>query len=264
MVHTIRVLLVDDNVEFLNEQKKYFSARTDVNVVGTATDGESALSLIEKTHPDVVMLDVVMPGMDGLSVLRHLRGMTGQKPVVIMVTGIRLERILHQCMDLGADYFMIKPVDNDALLDCARMLTDKSMKILPVSGQPVRIEESGAMSDRNLEIYVTNMIHSVGVPANIKGYQYLRDAIILSIHDTELINAVTKQLYPQVAQMHQTSASRVERAIRHAIEVACMRGNEEVLYHLFGYTVNNAKGKPTNSEFIAMIADKLRLELKVS
>ena len=264
MIHKIKIVVADDNADFLNAQKRFFASRQDVELVGCATDGERALRMIEETHPDVVLLDIVMPGMDGMAVLRHLRAKAEPKPVVIMVTGMRLERVLHQCMDLGADYFMIKPVDNEALLDCAKMLVGNSVKILPLPGQAMQVESDGGMSDRNLEIYVTNMIHSVGVPANIKGYQYLRDAIIMSIRDTELINAVTKQLYPKVAQRHQTSASRVERAIRHAIEVACMRGNEEVLYHLFGYTVNNAKGKPTNSEFIAMIADKLRLELKVS
>ncbi len=263
MIHNKKVLIVDDNVEFLAEQKKYFGARKDVSLVGCATDGEGALSLIEKTKPDVVLLDIIMPGMDGMAVLREIRKRFGEKPIVIMVTGIRMEKILHQCLSLGADYFMIKPVDNDALMDCIHMLSGTSVQPIQPSATMPLAERQG-MSDHNLEVYVTNTIHSVGVPANIKGYQYIRDAIIMSIHDTELINAVTKQLYPKVAEKHQTSASRVERAIRHAIEVACMRGNEEVLYQLFGYTVNNTKGKPTNSEFIAMIADKLRLELKVS
>ena len=189
--------------------------------------------------------------------LKQLNEGACKRPVVIMMMENVNDAICTTCLDMGADYFMIKPFDGQLLCERINMLCRKmSVK----RGDKVRYTNSKP-SERTLEISVTNTIHAVGVPANIKGYQYLRDAIIMSINDTELINAVTKQLYPLVAEKHNTSPSRVERAIRHAIEVACVRGSEEELYSLFGYTVNNAKGKPTNSEFIAMIADKLRLEM---
>ena len=206
----------------------------------------------------MLLLDVIMPKLDGIGVLKRLNEIKGAKrPVVIMMMENVNDTICTTCLDMGADYFMIKPFEASLLLERIDMLCKKvSVK------RPDGVKYSNSRpSERTLEISVTNTIHAVGVPANIKGYQYLRDAIIMSINDTELINAVTKQLYPRVAEKHNTSPSRVERAIRHAIEVACVRGSEEELYSLFGYTVNNAKGKPTNSEFIAMIADKLRLEM---
>ncbi|MCD8049401.1 MAG: sporulation transcription factor Spo0A, partial [Clostridia bacterium] len=215
------------------------------------------IAAIERTEPDAALIGMIMPKLDGLGILKALsEKKLKTRPIIIMMTESVNESITEACLNMGADYFMIKPFDRELLYDRIMLLCRRS------AGRRTGGEFSYSRpSDRTLEISVTNTIHAVGVPANIKGYQYLRDAIIMSINDTELINAVTKQLYPKVAQKHNTSPSRVERAIRHAIEVACVRGNEEELYRLFGYTVNNAKGKPTNSEFIAMIADKLRLEM---
>lgn len=266
MNNRIKVLIVDDNVELLEDLGRFFDKESDIEVVGKATDGKEALVLIEKFSPDVIILDMIMPVLDGLGVLAALNDIQSSKrPLSISITGFKSAKIYECAKDLGVDYYMLKPIDNNSLLRTIRSMCK------PASGRTVEspiVSKAAPQTDaeitkKTIEVSVTNIIHSVGVPANIKGYQYLREAIMLTIKDNDMINAVTKQLYPAVAKTFGTSPSRVERAIRHAIEVACMRGNEEVLYRLFGYTVNNSKGKPTNSEFIAMIADKLRLEMVV-
>ncbi len=258
MENQIKIVVCDDNKDIRERISEYLSGKKDVKVVASLKDGADAVTIAEEKDADVLLLDLIMPNVDGIGVLEKLNGAKGKKrPVVIMMTENVNDSIAATCLDLGADYFMIKPFDMELLYERINLLCRR----MPVKRREgIKYSKSGP-SERTLEISVTNTIHAVGVPANIKGYQYLRDAIIMSINDTELINAVTKQLYPKVAEKHNTSPSRVERAIRHAIEVACVRGSEEELYSLFGYTVNNAKGKPTNSEFIAMIADKLRLEM---
>lgn len=266
MNNSIKVLIADDNTEFAKDLCDFLDYQPDMSVVGVVHNGNDALRSIAELEPDMVVLDVVMPGVDGIAVLEELNLKSLEKrPSTIVVTGARRENIIQMCMNCGADYYMLKPFDTGILADRIRSIC---RPYSPPAGsrrpEGARGFVSSPRSPRSIEINVTNMIHSVGVPANIKGYQYLRDAIIMSINEVDLINAITKQLYPRVASAHNTSPSRVERAIRHAIEVACMRGNEEVLYRLFGYTVSNSKGKPTNSEFIAMIADKLRLEMHVS
>lgn len=267
MKNIVKLLLADSSTEVLSQMFAHFEGKNDIEVIGKATNGIDAADKIRELHPDVVILEIVLPGLDGIGVLKRINSMPSQqRPIVIVMTGAKKENVTNLCMDLGADYFMIKPCDPETVYERICLLCEpRSAK--SHSGR-VEIQSTGQVSDRPsdraIEISVTNTIHAVGVPANIKGYQYLRDAIIMSIKDTELINAVTKQLYPKVAHRHNTSPSRVERAIRHAIEVACIRGNEDELYKLFGYTVSNNKGKPTNSEFIAMIADKLRLEMLVS
>ena len=263
----IKLLIADSNHELLTQMKSFFDAKSDIELIATASDGTEALEKIRQYHPDVVLMDLVLPGLDGIGLLKAINSLPrSHRPVIMVMSGTRREHITNLCMQLGADYFMIKPCENETLYERIKLLCipqisqGKLHEMIPSDGN----SSGDRPSDRAIEITVTKTIHSVGVPANIKGYQYLRDAIIMSIKDTELINAVTKQLYPRVANRHNTSPSRVERAIRHAIEVACIRGNEEELYKLFGYTVSNNKGKPTNSEFIAMIADKLRLEMLVS
>ncbi|MBR5535345.1 MAG: sporulation transcription factor Spo0A [Clostridia bacterium] len=258
MENIIKVVVCDDNREVREGIIKSLENEKDIRVVGELGDGEGAVREVYEKEADVLLLDVIMPKVDGIGVLTRLNEQKGGKrPVVIMMMENVNDTICATCLDMGADYFMIKPFESELLRERINLLCKKGRI---KRGESVKYA-SARPSERTLEISVTNTIHAVGVPANIKGYQYLRDAIIMSINDTELINAVTKQLYPKVAQKHNTSPSRVERAIRHAIEVACVRGSEEELYSLFGYTVNNAKGKPTNSEFIAMIADKLRLEM---
>ncbi len=258
MENMIKVVIADDNKEVRNSISGYLAQKKDMTVVAALCDGKEVFERVNETGADVVLLDVIMPNLDGIGVLKKLMENKSEKrPVIIMMAESINDSIFTACLELGADYFMIKPFDMELLYERISLLCKK----IPVKRRDGIAYDKSRPSERILEISVTNTIHAVGVPANIKGYQYLRDAIIMSINDTELINAVTKQLYPLVAEKHNTSPSRVERAIRHAIEVACVRGNEDELYNLFGYTVNNAKGKPTNSEFIAMIADKLRLEM---
>lgn len=257
----VNVLITEDNEEYAMQLKKTFE-ENDINVVGIAKDGCEALEYIEKYAPDLVTLDIIMPNIDGVGVLQRMQNFApGKRPHTIVITGAGKEHIIEICMNYGVDYIMLKP--------CEAQNVAERIKTICKGEELSHAEnaQSGLQYDKSrrraLEISVTNIIHMVGVPANIKGYQYLRDAIILAMTERDIIGAVTKQLYPRVASNYNTTASRVERAIRHAIEVACLRGNEEALYKLFGYTVNNNKGKPTNSEFIAMIADKLRLDMDV-
>jgi len=261
MKNKIKLLIADSNRELLTQMKSFFDGKSDIELIATAADGLDAADKIRHFNPDAVLMDIVLPQLDGIGLLKTINANSRvHRPVVIVMSGAKREHVTNICMQLGADYFMIKPCDNETVYERIKLLCS-SHPAGDELGYPTKTDQNDQPSDRAIEISVTKTIHSVGVPANIKGYQYLRDAIIMSIKDTELINAVTKQLYPRVATRHNTSPSRVERAIRHAIEVACIRGNEEELYKLFGYTVSNNKGKPTNSEFIAMIADKLRLDM---
>ena len=214
-------------------------------VAGSVGDGAEALRLARQEAPDLVLMDVLLPGLDGFGVLKQLRELE-KMPKVILVSAFCSDSVVSEAVELGASYFMFKPVERDALLDRMRALFSRD---LPEERHPVEL--------KNL---VTSVIHEIGVPAHIKGYQYLREAIMIAVDDMDVINAVTKVLYPEVAKRFGTTPSRVERAIRHAIEVAWDRGDLETLQKYFGYTVTNAKGKPTNSEFIAMIADRLVLE----
>ena len=267
MKNPIKLLIADSNLELLSQMKTFFDSKEDINLAATTTDGTEAAEKIKEYRPEVVIMDIVLPGLDGIGLLKAINNLPrAHRPIVIITSGAKKEHVTNICMQLGADYFMIKPCSPETIYERINLLCAPRSMQSSFGDSRVYPEKSAGdiPSDRAIELFVTKTIHSVGVPANIKGYQYLRDAIIMSIKDTELINAVTKQLYPRVANRHNTSPSRVERAIRHAIEVACIRGNEEELYKLFGYTVSNNKGKPTNSEFIAMIADKLRLELLVS
>ena len=236
----------------------------ELNVVGTAKDGEEAYEIIRNKQPDVVLLDIVMPKLDGLGVMDKVNKDTTLKkrPAFIMISAIGQEKITEDAFDLGADYFIMKPFDNEMVLNRIRHIKDKSRHSTEIK-KVNAYEKKEEYVERNLEADVTNIIHEIGVPAHIKGYQYLREAIIMSVNDIEMLNSITKILYPTIAKKYQTTPSRVERAIRHAIEVAWSRGKMDTIDELFGYTINNGKGKPTNSEFIALIADKIRLEYKV-
>lgn len=257
MKEAIKVLVIDDNKEIGEGLRRYLEEARDreIELIGFAYDGKEGLSAIKDKKPDAVILDIVMPNLDGIGVLKALAESSGEKPAIIIYSALSGSHISSMVASHGADYYMTKPSSYQALLDRVKMLC------LPMLEKSEGQEDS---KEKALEVKVTDVIHNVGVPANIKGYQYLRDAIMMTVHDNELMHAVTKQLYPAVAKRHKTTSSRVERAIRHAIEVACTRGNEECFYKLFGYTVSTVKGKPTNSEFIALIADKLRLDMKVS
>jgi two-component system response regulator (stage 0 sporulation protein A) len=258
-----RILTADANSDFSKLLSEFISGEHDMELVGTASDGAEALRKITELKPDIVVLDLVLPKLDGLEVLQRLRE-TGCSPHVIVLSGFINNKVVSQCSTLGADFFIPKPCEPPVLLSRIRQLSSKGSAMVPAGGFDFRNSNSQTArnSDENLEAVVTDVIHEIGVPAHIKGYQYLREAIILTIKDMDMINAVTKVLYPEVAKKFNTTPSRVERAIRHAIEVAWDRGDIETLQKFFGYTVSNIKGKPTNSEFIAMIADCLSLRRK--
>jgi two-component system response regulator (stage 0 sporulation protein A) len=263
----IRVFIADDNLEFVSTLVSSLSEQEDMEIVGTAKDGLEAIQKIITIKPDVCLLDVIMPQVDGIGVLEQLNEKMGQIPLCIMLSAVGQDKITAQAVMMGAQYYIVKPFEMNVLIKRIRDLKmyQPSQKQTYISKEikPAYIEINNKDDkEKNLEAMVTNIIHEVGVPAHIKGYQYLRDGIMMVVDDIEVINQITKQLYPELAKKYKTTPSRVERAIRHAIEVAWGRGQLEAVENIFGYTVSASKGKPTNSEFIAMIADKLRLELK--
>lgn len=266
----LNVAIADDNERVLNMLDEVLTADGEINVVGKAKNGEQAYEMILSQNPDVVLLDLVMPGIDGLGVMDkiHTEGKTDHIPSFIIISGIQNESVAENAMSAGATYYIMKPFDNMTLLNRVKQLGRKGYagKKQNFASSEAQLKEPGFVyggQSRSLEQYVTNMIHEIGVPAHIKGYQYLRDAIMMCVNDMELLNSITKVLYPEIAKKYETTPSRVERALRHAIEVAWSRGKMDTIYALFGYTINHGKGKPTNSEFIALIADKIRLELNL-
>ena len=270
MKEKITVLIADDNQDFSKTLASYLNNEKDMEVVSIAKDGVEAVQEIKELLPDVAILDVIMPHLDGLGVLEKINSSNIIKvPICIMLSAVGQDKITQKSIALGADYYVVKPFDIELLIKRIREIKNFKPHVnnnfISRSTQPARqyIEiGKNVGNDDNLEALVTNIIHEVGVPAHIKGYQYLREAIMMVINDIDVINQITKSLYPQIAQKFNTTPSRVERAIRHAIEVAWGRGEPGTVENIFGYTVSASKGKPTNSEFIAMIADKLRLELK--
>ncbi|NSG38838.1 sporulation transcription factor Spo0A [Blautia obeum] len=261
----LNVAIADDNEKMVEILGRMIEEDKDLTLVGKAHNGEEICNIIKEREPDVVVLDIIMPKMDGLTVMENCQHdhMLKKTPAFIVVSAVGQERITEDAFSLGAEYYMLKPFDNQVLLNRIKNLRRRSDRRIRENVRPSVVrEESGAYGTRNLETDVTNIIHEIGVPAHIKGYQYLRDAIILAVNDIEMLNSITKVLYPTIAKKHQTTPSRVERAIRHAIEVAWSRGKMDTIDALFGYTVSTGKGKPTNSEFIALIADKIRLEYK--
>ena len=261
----MRALIVDDNKRIVSLLKDALSIEEGVAVVGTAADGEEALKKIHLLKPDVVLLDLIMPKIDGLGVMERLKGLEQQeKPKVIVVSAVNQESVTEHAFELGASYYILKPFDTRVLVSRVKTAGASSGQESNVISTVFDRAETGSIRTlRSLETDVTNIIHEIGVPAHIKGYQYLRDAIIMSVEDGEIMGAITKRLYPTIAKKYKTTSSRVERAIRHAIEVAWSRGKMDTIEELFGYTVSSGKGKPTNSEFVALIADKIKLEYKM-
>ncbi|HIV34488.1 MAG TPA: sporulation transcription factor Spo0A [Candidatus Blautia intestinigallinarum] len=260
----LNVAIADDNEKMVEMLGKLIDEDKELELVGKAHNGEEICRIIQNKEPDVVVLDIIMPKVDGLSVMEkmHQDRTIKKMPSFIVVSAVGQERITEDAFNLGADYYVLKPFDTQMLLNRIKhMKTSASRRTREIARKEAP-EEKSAYSQRNLETDVTNIIHEIGVPAHIKGYQYLRDAIILCVNDMEMLNSITKILYPTIAKRQQTTPSRVERAIRHAIEVAWSRGKMDTIDELFGYTVSTGKGKPTNSEFIALIADKIRLEYK--
>lgn len=268
MNNQINVLIADDNEDFCDILVEYLQKQQEINIAGVAKDGIEAIDLIPKTEPDLVILDIIMPHLDGIGVLEKLNKMNLQKyPKIIILSAVGQDKITQKAISLGADYYVIKPFDFDVLIERIRQIANGSSA--PAEKKKTLINNNGGgnntlvKNNRSLEAEITNIIHEIGVPAHIKGYLYLREAITMVVDNVELLSGVTKELYPSIAKKFNTTPSRVERAIRHAIEVAWSRGKVDTIDNLFGYTVSNDKGKPTNSEFIAMVADKLRLESKV-
>ncbi len=270
MNEKITVLVADDNADFTTTLSNYLQKEEQIEIVGIARDGNEAVEKVIELKPDILLLDIIMPHLDGLGVLEKLNEEEMEKrPLCIILSAVGQDKITQKAISLGAQYYIVKPFDINVLIKRMKDLKNYQpgqfkggLMSREIKTQYIEIAPDKKKNQENLEALVTNVIHEVGVPAHIKGYQYLREAIMMVIKDTEVINQITKQLYPNIAGKYQTTPSRVERAIRHAIEVAWGRGEQETVENIFGYTVSADKGKPTNSEFIAMIADKLRLELK--
>ena len=262
MEHTAKILIADENSSGRALIKDCFM-RAGCRYIEEATNGEEALAKIGRMHPDVVIIDIWMSKVDGLSVVRSAKSLSygnDKPPVMIMTSPISNQNIFVQALQAGAELCLIKPINQSNLIEYVdSMLKNRNQK----ADAPTAEKPNTADNTPDIEAQVTRIIHQIGVPAHIKGYQYLRTAILLTVKDSDIINSVTKVLYPSVAKKYQTTTSRVERAIRHAIEVAWDRGDVDTLKSYFGYTIQNNRGKPTNSEFIAMIADNLRLKYKL-
>ena len=254
MENRITALIADSSEEFCNHLRTALERECGYEVVGIAQDGAKTVALLRDLQPDVLILDMALPKLDGMSVLKAADALE-KRPVTLVTSSFMTEYVAQMTTNLGVQYVVMKPCDPETVAARAGEMFEASRTRKPVKA-PVKRQEI------NVEAMVTSIIHEIGVPAHIKGYQYLREAIMIAVDDMEVINAITKVLYPQVAKTFSTTPSRVERAIRHAIEVAWDRGDLETLQRFFGYTVSNTKGKPTNSEFIALIADKLQLQIK--
>ena len=272
-MENVNVVIVDDNPMILNTLDEVISSEAGLSVIGRADNGKDAIDMIKDTQPDVVLLDLVMPQMDGITVVENIKKKTSmlKNPAFIILSAVGGEQMTEEAFQAGANYFLMKPFDKDILVNKIRRIGKRPVRPVPgkVLEAPLKAAtpEEAAMNreeymKEHLETDITKMLHELGIPAHIKGFQYLRDAISMVVRDREMMEAVTKILYPEIAKKNYTSSSRVERAIRHAIEVAWGRGSLEVIDELFGYTISTGKGKPTNSEFIALIADKICLDYK--
>lgn len=254
----LKIVIADDSTELGQNCAKALKGYG-MEVLLCTKDGQKVLDTVKKEKPDVILADVFMPNLDILGVLNGLNEINSkERPMVMAMSSFDNQRLEKETLDAGASYYFLKPFDINTMAERIIQLSGWKNEISPV------VVKDNVVTDPELELMVTEIIHQIGVPAHIKGYHYLREAIILSVKNSDILGSVTKLLYPTVAKNHGTTSSRVERAIRHAIEVAWDRGDIDVLNSYFGYTIQNDRGKPTNSEFIAMISDKLRLRLKIS
>jgi two-component system response regulator (stage 0 sporulation protein A) len=257
----LKVLVADDNREFNELLTTYLNMEPDFEIIGSAYNGKEVLDMIKEEVPDVLLLDIIMPHLDGIGVLEALAEMDlDPRPHVIMLTAFGHENITRQAVELGAAYYILKPFNMETLAGRIRQLNGTVAS--PPAASPVASTGKKGYRKIPLEEEVTEILHQIGIPAHIKGYLYLREAIIMVVENIDLLGSVTKILYPSIAERFSTTPSRVERAVRHAIEVAWSRNNIDIIKKFFGYTIKTEKGKPTNSEFIAMMADRLRLSNK--
>lgn len=257
----LNVAIADDNERMLDMLETVIGTDKTLHIVGKAKNGEEIYKIIKEKTPDVVLLDLIMPKMDGLTVMDYVHHDKSLKkqPNFIVVSAVGQEKITEDAFNRGASYYILKPFNNEILLNQIKNVRKTETR---AENKKEKTEQEIRAHQKNLEERVTDLLHEMGIPAHIKGYHYLRDAIMMAVDDMDVLNAITKILYPTVAKKYQTTSSRVERAIRHAIEVAWSRGKLDTIEDLFGYTVSNGKGKPTNSEFIALISDTIQLEYK--
>ena len=260
----LNVAIADDNERMVQLLDEIVASDKDLQVVGTAKNGVEAYEIIKHKQPDVVLLDIVMPKLDGLALLEKVKKDKSIRkcPSFIIISAVGQDRITEDAFNLGADYYIMKPFDNDMIIN--RIKSTRVLRGMNAaeSKKVGAYEKKPSTKPEDLESKVTNIIHEIGVPAHIKGYQYIRQGIIMSFHDRSMLQYITKYLYPAIAKKNKTTSSSVERTIRHAIEVAWRRGNMEVLEEIFGNTVCAGKGKPTNSEFLALLTDRFRLEYR--
>lgn len=270
---TITILVADHSETARNEMSVFFKNRNDMRLIGCVDNGMDACSAIVRDKPDVVILDVVLPVMDGFSVVEKIRNdkTVAQPPSFIVLSSIGNQSMIECACKLGVSYYILKPYDTNNLARRIVQIASVREEIIERQREQEALKERRggraampAVMNNSLEADITSIIREIGIPAHIKGYQYIREAIMMTVNDINLLNYITKLLYPTIAKKYKTTSSSVERAIRHAIEVAWNRGRIDVLEDLFGYTVSAGKGKPTNSEFIALIADKLRLEYRMN
>jgi len=267
----LKVLVADDNRDFNDLLTSYLENQEDFEVVSSTFNGKETLEAIKEKNPDVLLLDIIMPHLDGIGVLEQIGNLElDTYPHVIMLTAFGHENITQKAVELGASYYILKPFSMEVLAERIRQTSNTTPSPPPnkinynskiVSELPYSHKNNQSLP---LEEEVTHTLHEIGIPAHIKGYLYLRESIIMVVEEIELLGSITKVLYPRIAEKYDTTPSRVERAIRHAIEVAWSRNNADIIKKLFGYTIKAEKGKPTNSEFIAMLADHIRLNNKAS
>lgn len=255
----ITILVADDNKSLAQMITDHFKTEGYVEKVLTAYDGEEAWNMTKEFSPDVVLLDIIMPKLDGIGYLKKIAANLSKRPIVIGLSVSGSEMTMNAVMSAGAQYFIIKPQSPEYISDIVKTFLNVDDTVI---SSPSSVALSPKKEEQDIEAVVTGIIHELGVPAHIKGYHYIRTAILMVIENMDMLNYITKRLYPAIAKKYSTTSSRVERAIRHSIEVAWNRGRAETMNDIFGYTVHTGKGKPTNSEFIAMVADRIRLQIK--
>jgi len=255
-LENLKVIIAEDGKELVQTMQDFFAEKKEIEVVGVHNDGVTLLNTLRVTQVDLLILDIFMPNCDGIKVLQELKTKKDKYKVpknIIVITAFSNEKIMNSVAEFGADYFVVKPINFTNLMEIIKDLKNKKIEGSKVSSYNL----SNTKNDLDTEI--TTLLHEIGVPAHIRGYLYIREAITMVYHNIEILGNITKVLYPEVARSFNTTSSRVERAIRHAIEVAWVRGNIDAISDIFSYTISYHKSKPTNSEFIAMIADRLRL-----